>query len=247
MRRRLIPRSLQGLLLLTFLALNLLSVGAFIAWSAQRVETDTIEQAEHDLEIQSHIITDALREADELQQRGITDPAGSLESQVKSYSAKNAIQVAVIDANLHDVLNSSPDEPAGHLEDHPEIVAARGGTEQHDIRWNEKRTEMRLYVATAIIDAQDKAEGYVQLSVPLAPIYADVQQTRVTLLGAGALVLLVTALASLLLAARSRGRSESSLRRPKPLLKGTSIGASPLAARMKYSVLAAPSTRWPRA
>jgi signal transduction histidine kinase len=200
MRRRLLPHSLQGRLLLTFLSLNLLSIGGFIAWSAQRVETDTVEQAEHDLEIQSHLISDALREAYELQLRGIIDPAGSLESQVISYAARSGVQVAVINANLQDVVNSSPDEPSGHLEDHPEILAARSGTEQHDIRWNEKNTAMRLYVATAINDAQDKPEGYVQLSTPMAPIYADVRQAQISLLGVGVVVLLITALASLLLA-----------------------------------------------
>jgi signal transduction histidine kinase len=200
MRRRLIPRSLQGSLLLTFLALNILSVGAFIAWSAQRVETDTVEQAEHDLEIQSHIISDALREAYDLQQQGLTDPAGSLESQVAAYAKKNGVHVTVIDANLHEVVNSSPNGSTGHLEDHPEIIAARGGTEQHDIRLTENHTELRLYVATALKGGQNVPEGYVQLSVPMAPIYADVEQAKLTLLGAGAVVVLITALASLLLA-----------------------------------------------
>ncbi len=198
--RRLIPHSLQGRLLLTFLALNLLSMGGFIAWSAQGIETDTVEQAEHDLEIQSHLIADGLREAYEFQQRGLDGPAGSLASQVRAYAQKNRVHVTIIDTNFKEIASSDLQEPPGHVENHPEVLAAQSGVEQHDIRWNEQHSAVELYVATAIKNTQNQTEGYVQLSVPMAPIYADVRQSQLTLLGVGGLVLVVTALASLVLA-----------------------------------------------
>lgn len=202
---RLIPHSLQARLLLTFLVVNLLSVGAFVGWSVQRVASDTVEAAEHDLEIQSHIIADALRQPYELEFIQKAAPVGTLETLVKSYALKNGVELSIVDSNLREVVNSNPAEPPGHLENHPEIIAAQAGTEQHDIRWNENHTQMQLYVATAMMGAQDNTEGYVQVTVPMGPIYADAQQAQFTLVGAGALVLIVTALASLVLARQIAG------------------------------------------
>ena len=173
---RLLPHSLQARLLLIFLTLNLLGIGGIVAWNARAIENDTIEQAEHELEIQSHLIADALRIPYEAAQSGAPVPGGTLVSQVQSYAKKNAVNVTLIDAQLHAVVSSDPGEPPADFENKPEVQAAVNGIEQHDIRWDESHTGQRLYVAAAILNMQGVNEGYVQLAAPMAPIYADIRQ-----------------------------------------------------------------------
>jgi two-component system OmpR family sensor kinase len=200
MRRLWMPRSLQSRLLLTFLVLNLLTVGGLIAWTGQRLQDDTIEQAEHDLEIQSHLIADTLHEP--YQNRSTSESGGgsTLASLVRAYAQSTNSRVTVMDENLQEVVSSDSGEPPGHLEDHPEVIAASKGTEQHDIRLNEQQTEERLYVAAPIMGENNKPIGYVQLSAPMAPIYDEMRQTWLTLFGVAGILLVVTAVASLLLA-----------------------------------------------
>ncbi len=209
---RLVPHSLQARLLLTFLTLNLLGIGGLVAWSARYIETDNIEQAEHELEIQSHLIADALRSPYEAFQSGASSPDGSLTSLVQLYARKNAVSVTVIDSKLKAVLSSDPSEPSQDIENKPEVQAAVNGTEEHDIRWNDNHTAQSLYVATAIINMQGVNEGYVQVSAPIAPVYADIQRTQLVLGAVGAILLIITALASLILA-RQIARPVSTLTR----------------------------------
>ncbi len=200
MRRFWIAPSLQSRLLLTFLVLNLLTVGGLITWMGQRLQNDTVEQAEHDLEIQSHLITDTLREPYQNLSGGANGASTALLTLVRAYAQSTKGQVTIIDGNLKEVVSSDNQEPPGHDENHPEIIAASLGTEQHDIRWDEKHTALRLYVAAPIMGENNKPIGYVQLSAPMAPIYDEMRQTWLTLLSVAGLFLIVTAIASLLLA-----------------------------------------------
>ncbi|MGB8645976.1 MAG: HAMP domain-containing sensor histidine kinase [Anaerolineae bacterium] len=188
---------MQGRLLLALLTLNFLAVGGLVAWSVQDIETETVEQAEHELEIQSHLIAEALRPAYE---SNSTSPTDGLTQQVQFYSRKNAVRVTVLDARLREQVSSEPGETPGQVANGPEMLAAQSGTELHDIRSDPVSGATRLFVATAIQDEQGTNEGYVQLSTPMAPIYGDVRQAQLTLVGVGALILLVTAAVSTLLA-----------------------------------------------
>ncbi len=212
MRRLPIPRSLQSRLLLTFLALNLLSAGIFITWADQRLQADTIAQAESELDSQTHIISEALRDPlgrPQEDHSSSTPPSSnpsssgrSLADLVQSFAQNTGTRVTVVDENLNVIQSSDPRIAAGTNEaNSPEFLATRQGPESTDIRVDATTGELRLFVAAPIISrGGPQPAGFVQLSEPMAPIYDSLRQTRLTLIGIAGLVLAITVIASLILA-----------------------------------------------
>ncbi|MFQ6058704.1 MAG: sensor histidine kinase [Anaerolineae bacterium] len=205
MLRRLMPRSLQSRLLLTYLVLILLGLGGLILWTGLRLQTAVVEQAEHDLELESFIIANSLRDPLEKWREGEGFEGRSLDALIRSYAQGVGVRVTLIEPSLRVTLSSDEAVPV-HLEhDHPEIVAARAGGEQHDVRWDEWQNEERLFVAAPILSEEGALDGVLQLSVPMAPLYAEMRRTWMSLLVAGGVVLVATALVSLLLARQVAG------------------------------------------
>ncbi|MFQ5340550.1 MAG: ATP-binding protein [Anaerolineae bacterium] len=204
MRYRLIPSSLQSRLLLTYMILVLLGLGGLILWTGLRLQTAVVEQAEHDLELQTLIIANALREPLGKLREGEGARGRSLDALVRSFAYSVGARVTVVEPSLQVMLSSDDVVPIHFEKDHPEIVAAGIGDEQHDIRWDEWRNEERLFVA-APIQGEESLEGIVQLSVPMVPLYAEIRRTWLSLLAAAGAVLAATALVSLVLARQLAG------------------------------------------
>ncbi|MBI4786942.1 MAG: HAMP domain-containing protein [Chloroflexi bacterium] len=194
-----LPRNLQARLLLTYVTLMLLGVGSLIAWTGERLAVQTIEQAEHDLELHAQIIANALREpldySDE--ERGL---GRSLAALIGSYAQNIGGRVTVVDTQLKLVETSDARVPVHVEDDHPEFVAARAGSEQHNIRWDEWVQEERLFVAAPVLGERGQPMGYVQLSISMLPLYAAMAQTWMTIIGVGLVVLVITVFASIVLA-----------------------------------------------
>ena len=208
MRRRLLPRSLQGRLLLTYLILVLLGLGGLIVWTGLRLQTAVVDQAEHDLELEALIVANALHDPLEKWRKGEVVEGRSLDALVHSYAQSVGVRVTLVDPSLQVMISSDKAVPIHTEEEHPEIAAARKGWEQHDIRWDEWHNEERLFVAAPIMEVkgeQRKLEGFAQLSVSMAPLYTEMRRTWVSLVAAGAVVLVATALVSLLLARQVAG------------------------------------------
>jgi len=195
-----LSRSLQSRLLLTYVALMVLSVGGLILWTGQRLQAAAIEQAEHNLELEAFIIADALREPLDKWAQGENSEGRSLQSLVRSYAESAGGRVTVTNAGLRVLFSSDERVPIHSEENHPEFIAARAGWEQHDIRRDEWSGEERLFVAAPVTEEGRKVVGFVQLSVPMAPIYDEIQQTWLNLIAAGGIVLVATVLISLVLA-----------------------------------------------
>jgi two-component system, OmpR family, sensor kinase len=206
--RKLLPRSLQARLLLTYLAVLLLGLGGLIAWTGGRLQEATLDRAEHDLSLQAQLIANALREPLEHPLDG-GDFGGyqgrSLDTLVQSYAAGTAGRVTILDAQ-NMVMNSSDNRVPTHREEnHPEIVAARIDAEVRDIRWDEWRNEERMFVAAPIVADRGQGQWTIQLSIPMAPLSAEIQGTWLSLLVGGGAILVAAALASLLLARQIAG------------------------------------------
>ncbi len=194
-----LPRSLQGRLLLTFVTLMALGLGSVILLGGWRLTAQNLNRSQQNLELQGQIIANALREPIE---RGSTGPAGgrSLDTLIASYAQGIAGRVTLVDPQLKVVVSSDLAVPAQSTESRSELIAASNGTPQSTIRWDEWSKEERLFVAAPIVGDRGQALGFVQLSIPTAPIYAQLQETWLSFLVIGAVVLLVTILASALLA-----------------------------------------------
>lgn len=210
MLRRVTPRSLQGRLLLTYLLLMLLGLGGLILWTGIRLRRANFEQTEHDLELEALIIANALREPMHGALEGEEGAGGRSPSALASSLAqRTGARITVVSPRLEVLFSSDPAVPIQREHNHPEIVAARELREQHDIRWDDWENEERLFVAAPITSEEGGLAGIVQLSVPTAPLYAEIRRTWANLTLAGGVVLAVTALASLLLARQIAGPIQS--------------------------------------
>lgn len=198
--------SLQAHLLATYLALIGLSIAGFILFVGFRLQRAALEQAQRELAMQSDIIANALREP--LEHR---DSAGrSLDNLLRSYAASAGVRVTLADANRQPIVSS--DDPPGRDDDHKDKSDDhKDKSDDRKDKGDLSRTSAnllvsngerdgRLFVGSPISNDTGQPIGYVQVSVPTDPIYAEMRQTWLSLLALGGGVLLLTALASLTLA-----------------------------------------------
>jgi two-component system OmpR family sensor kinase len=200
LRSSLWPRRLRTRLLLSYIALVILGLGGLLLWTGRQLGAARIEQAEHELELEALLMANALQEPLEKWQEGKDLLGQGLQRWVQAYAQSLHMRVTVLNPELLVIFSSDETVPA-HFEDtHPEIVAARARLEQHDIRWDEWNREERLFVAAPVLKEGKELIGILQLSVPTAPLYADIRVTWLRLTMTGGIILLLTVLVSLVLA-----------------------------------------------
>ncbi len=193
--------NLSGRLLITYVTLMIVGLGGVIVWTGQQITAQHVQQAEHQLELQAHIIANALREPFDHPRTDASSGGRSLQDLIGSYASNIDGRVTLVDANLNVVATSDPAVPTHREDDRPEFIAARAGGEHFDIRWDEWTKEERLFVAAPVAGGEHGAPaGFIQLSVPMLPIYTQMSETWLMLGGVGCIVLLLTVLASTLLA-----------------------------------------------
>ena len=195
-----LPRSLQSRLLLTFVTLMTFGLGGVILLTGWQLTEASLDRSKRDLELQVQTIANALREPIE---RGNNFGAGGgrpLDALISSYARGIDGRVTLLDPQLNVQLSSDTAVPIQVAENHNESAAARNGILESTIRWDEWRKEERLFVAAPIIGDRGQNLGFVQLSIPTGPIYAEQQRTWLTFLLIGGVVLLITAIASMLIA-----------------------------------------------
>jgi signal transduction histidine kinase len=192
-------RSLQGRLLLTFVTLMVFGLGSVSVLSGLRLTGQDLAHSQRDLELQAETIANALRDPVGLGDR--RDPSGgrSLDALISSYAQGIGGRVTLVDPQLNVTLSSDSAVPTHVQETHSELLAARNGTPQAAIRWDEWSKQERLFVAVSVAE-RGQTFGFVQVSIPTGPIYAEMRQTWLTFLIFGGVVLLVTIAASTLIA-----------------------------------------------
>jgi signal transduction histidine kinase len=186
---------------LTYLAVLLLGLGGFIAWTGHQLQVAVIQQAENDLQIKAHIVAGLLGEAFEdlgEQRRG---GANRLAPLVDSYAQTLGVQVVVLDRRLQPVAASEAAASLGDVAGAPEVIAAQERRSDHDRRISATGEE-RLYAAAAIGEDDDRPRGIVQLSRPTATLNAEIGRLWARLLSAGVVIALGTVLVSVVIARR---------------------------------------------
>lgn len=204
LRVRALWHPLSRRLALTYFVLVLVSVGGLIVWTGVQLQNATFEQAEHNLEIQAHLIANALRDVfgkddDKHNVSMLPQLVSAYAEQLRESESDTSARVTVVDEKLRVLASSDTRVNAGREDNHPEFVAARAGLEQHDVRWDEFANEERVFVA-APVRGEDDDVAFVQLSMSTLPIYNAMRQMWLGLLGAGALILFLTTVVSWLLA-----------------------------------------------
>ncbi len=198
------PRSLQGYLLATYLALAVLGLGGLILWTGQRLQTIRLQQAGQELTLQAGLIAGAFREP--LERLGAGDEAERvfLGDLVSFYANRTGGRVTLLDARAR-VLASSGGPAAAGDAGGSEVAAAEGGHVLLSMRRDRSGGAERLYVAAPIRADGGRMVAVVQLSVPAAGLYAELRRTWLGLLATGGTVLIGIAAASVLLARRIAG------------------------------------------
>ncbi len=192
-------RSLQGRLLLTFVTLMAFGLGSVSLLAGLRLTGQDLAHNQRDLELQAQTIANALRDPVGLGSRRTPTGGRSLDVLISSYAQGIGGRVTLLDPQLNVTLSSDSAVPLHVQDSHSELIAARNGSPQATIRRDEWSKQERLFVALPVAD-RGQVFGFVQVSIPTAPIYAEMRQTWLTFLIIGGVVLLVTIAASTLLA-----------------------------------------------
>jgi len=203
-------RSLQGRLLATYLALVLLGLGGVVAWTGLRLEAATFDRAERTLTTEALFAASDLREPLEALREGKPHNINVLLPALAQRTGGRVVlfgpqlqQFAASDAGLP--LDTSPSTA-------PELAAALQGNVRFDVRRDSAGQE-RLFAAAPVHPEERKVDGVVQISVPTAPLYAEINGMWTGLALAGGVALLAIVLASVLLARQIA----------KPVLKLTGV------------------------
>lgn len=194
-------RSLHAHLLVTFLAVALVGLGGLTAWTGQRLQAIRLEQAKQSLALQAELIARAVREPMERLDSGEAQEHATLAALAQSYAGSIGGRVTVLDPDLH-VVTSSDVRLSGREIASPDVLAARAGRQQFDLRPDPVGTGDQLFVAAPVGDRGRVLIAFVQVSIPATGIYADIRRTWLGLLLSGGVVLLATVVASVVLARR---------------------------------------------
>ncbi len=192
--------SLQGRLLLTYVALMLLAIGGLVLWLGLRLQSATLEATQHDLEIQSYVMANGVRDSLERVKEGKRLDPRALDELLRLYSESTGARVTVVGNDMRVLYSTDPQVPVQTEDDDRELEDAKGGHEGADIRRDAWSNADRLFIATPVTEDNGKAIGYVQLSVPMAPLYEEMRGTWLMLVAAGGVLLLLTALVSIWMA-----------------------------------------------
>ncbi len=190
--------SLSSHLLITYLTVMVLVLWSVIGWTGRQLASETMLQARDELELQAQIIANALHEPVARPSQESSSPdARSIPDLLASYAENIGGRATLFDAQLHVIASSDSQIALAAVENSPEFSSVR-----YDIRRDAPSSGERLYVAAPIPSGVSHPLGFVQLSVPMAPIYAAINRQWLDLIAIGAIAVAVTILASLLLARR---------------------------------------------
>lgn len=190
--------SLSSQLLVTYVTVMLIALGGMIGWTGRQLAAETILQAQDQLQLHAQIIANALRETIVRSGEASTNPdARSIPDLLTSYAENIGGRVTLVDAEFKVTDSSDSQVTPGTVENFPEFSTVR-----YDIRRDSSNPEDRLYVAVPIPSNPTRPLGFVQLSISMSPIYATINRKWFDLFGIGVVALVLTILATLLLARR---------------------------------------------
>ncbi len=190
--------SLSSHLLVTYLTVMLVVLGSVIGWTGRQLAGETLLRAQDELQLRAQIIANAMREPVARPTQASNNPeARSIPDLLASYAGDIGGRVTLVDAQFNVIASSDSSTTSVNVQSSPEFSPVR-----YDIRRDAPATEERLYVAAPIPSNPAHPLGFVQLSVPISPIYAAINRKWLDLMAIGMVAVAVTILASLLLARR---------------------------------------------
>ena len=189
---------MRSRLLLIYLFLGAVGLGGLILWTGLRLQIASLSQMQHDLEQQAELVANAFRYP--LEERGDEANSPAMQSLLHQYAQDTEGRLTLVDAKYRVLFSSDSRVEVNSVGHYPEFRDGPGGHGYYDVRWDEAYGGKRLFVAVPVISEDGQAVAFVQLSIPMTLVYHRTGQIWLSLGAAGAVLLLCTALASLLLA-----------------------------------------------
>lgn len=181
-------------LILTYLVIFLVSAAIMAGRAGSLFARTAIENAEHDLEIQSFLTASALAHPGLLrgaQSEGLFAIPG-LQTLTGSLAQSANSQLTILDP-LGNTIATSLNAAPPNQRDQPEVVAALAGKVQYDVRFDPITKQQMIYAA-APVQNDGQVYGVVQISIPLAGVTTRTNQFWLSL---GLTALLAAAAATL--------------------------------------------------
>lgn len=183
-------QSLRARLTLSYISLIVIGFAGLALLAGRQIETDAVEDFEHNLVTQAWLVARGLAEPLEQFREHEIDQS-VLSQAVAGYAAQLNARLLLVDTAGRAWLSSEPTLPRGDLRLQTEIAAALERRLASDTRPDPDGT-VRLHVATPIVE-DGHLLSIVSLSMPLAAARGLIVRRWLTL-GGGVLVLAVLAL-----------------------------------------------------
>ncbi|MBI5879397.1 MAG: HAMP domain-containing histidine kinase [Chloroflexi bacterium] len=193
-------RTLRARLLVTYLLLTAIGLGGVILWTGSRLQATAYVEAGHAIELQAHLIANALRDPLVHEEEHAATPGRSVVELAQSYARQTGSRVTLYDEHMQVVAASDGRASETLVAQMAELASARNGVDLAVIRREPGTDDERLYTAVRIEDDREHAGGYVQLSMPLEALHATLAATWLNLIASGLLVLVAIATVSIWLA-----------------------------------------------
>jgi len=190
---------LRGRLISTYLILAILGVGGLSVQFALQQKVQIIDTTEHELEIKAYSVAAAI--GSPLEKFSDNELAYGNFSQLMGQLANTTeTRLTLLTLSGVPIYDSTVDfrQMENQIEK-TEVTHALMGTEEHQIRTDPIGGEERLYAA-AVVQTEDKKRGVVQLSVPTAPMQAQISRAWFTLASSALAIIFAILLASLWMA-----------------------------------------------
>ncbi len=190
---------LRDRLLLTYVLLAILGVGGLSLRFGLLEKARIIDASEHELEINAFTVAAAVgAPLENFIEEG--EAYITFAQRLDRISRPLDARLTVLTLQGNPIYDSEVDfRKLGNQLNQTEVSFALQGLEQHEIRPDPITGENRLYAA-APVQSENKVYGVVQLSVPIAPIDAEIAQGWLILGGTATVIILLTVAASLWLA-----------------------------------------------
>ena len=186
---------LRERLVATYLILAILGVGGLTIRFALQEKARIVDATEHELEVKAFTIAAAIGSLlEKFSENEMTYPNFNRALDRLAHTAEVRLTVLTIQGDP--IYDSSADfRRLENQRDYIEVQQALQRLEQHQIRRDPISGESRLYAA-AIVQQESSPQGVAQLSIPVAPMEAQIRREWLMLAGSALAIISVIVIAS---------------------------------------------------
>lgn len=189
--------SLRTRLILTYLAVFLVSAAVLTGIAGTLYGRQALTTAKRNLEVQAFLAASALSRPwlpREVAPLGLQEEQ-RFQTLTNQFDLASGAQLTVLDAQGEPVATSLSVAPLNQAAQ-PEVRAALDGTVRHDVRFDPASAQVMIFAAAPVRRLPTRVSGVVQVSLPFAEVQAQVRRFWLSLAGTALLAALAAAFAA---------------------------------------------------